>query len=75
MMTEFNGTLITAADRRYLEQNGGTLVDGFKHSAGVEGYALSSGVRFYDTPKGTVLEQPQSMAAARRLLEGRPSAF
>lgn len=74
-MTQYNGTPITPADRQYLEQNGGSLVDGFKHSAGVEGYALSSGVRFYDTPEGAILEQPQSMAAARRMIEGQPTAF
>lgn len=74
-MTQYNGADITPADREYLVQNGGALVDGFKHSAGVEGYALSSGVRFYDTPEGTVLEQPGSMQAARRLIEGGPKAF
>lgn len=74
-MTHYNGTEITPADREYLVKRGGALVDGFTHSTGVEGYALSSGVRFYDTPQGTILEQPRNMQDARRLIEGGPKAF
>lgn len=69
-MTQYNGAAITQSDRDYLVKNGGGLVDAHNHSAGVTGYALKSGVRFYDTPEGAVLENPKDMKAAQRLLEG-----
>lgn len=71
-MVQYNGTPISPSDREFLLRNGGSLVDAHNHSAGVTGYALASGVRFYDTPAGTVLESPKDMGEAQKLISGGP---